>query len=256
MLQPKSLIIAAFLAATPIAVGAVATLTGLASTPAVAVDVIGFDHKWLLSVDETRALIASGALVIDARNPGLRANSPIKNALILQAGDLNGDDADLTSRLQALGLDPAVPVVVLGDPAHGLGEDAELVLALRALGHARVALVDGGLPALLAAGLPTVQAPFGPGRFTIARNDGWSVAMADLKRRDFHLLATDLSSELLTADGRLKTADQIAAILMAKGIERDTRVAAPTAWLTAVLLDQGYDARQVETPAEALAAAN
>lgn len=265
MFQPKSLIILAFLAATPIAVGAVATLTGLASTPAVAVDVIDFDRRWLLSVDEARALIASGALVIDARNAELRAQSPIRNALALHAQDLAGDragsDADLTTKLRDLGLDAANPIVVLGDPAHGLGEDAELVLALRSLGHPRVAMIDGGLPALLAAGLPTVQAPFGRGNFTIARNDGWSLAAPEMKRRSYQLLARDLtgdlSVDLLTNDGRLKTADQIAAILAARGIDRDSRVATEAAWLTTVLLDQGYDARHLVNAADnQLTAAN
>jgi thiosulfate/3-mercaptopyruvate sulfurtransferase len=269
MFQPKSLIIMAFLAATPIAVGAVATLTGLASTPAVAVDVIGFDRKWLLSVDEARALIASGALVIDARNAELRTQSPIRNALALHAQDLAGDlagdragsDADLTAKLRDLGLDAANPIVVLGDPAHGLGEDAELVLALRSLGHPRVAMIDGGLPALLAAGLPTVQAPFGRGNFTVVRNDSWSLAAPELKRRSYQLLAKDLtgalSGDLLTNDGRLKTADQIAAILAARGIDRDSRVATEAAWLTTVLLDQGYDARHLVNAADnQLTAAN
>ncbi len=261
MFQPKSLIIMAFLAATPIAVGAVATLTGLASTPAVAVDVIGFDRKWLLSVDEARALIASGALVIDARNAELRAHAPIRNALVLHAEDLAGSDADLNAKLRDFGLDAANPIVVLGDPAHGLGEDAELVLALRSLGHPRVAMIDGGLPALLAAGLPTVQAPFGRGNFTIARNDSWSLAAPEMKRRSYQLLANDLtgaiSSDLLTNDGRLKTADQIAAILAARGIDRDSRVATEAAWLTTVLLDQGYDARHlVDATDNQLTAAN
>ena len=94
MLQPKTLIIAGFLAATPIAVGAVATLTGLASAPAAAIDVIGFDRKWLLSVDEARALIASGALVIDARNAELRAQAPIRNAQPLSPADLAGSDGE------------------------------------------------------------------------------------------------------------------------------------------------------------------
>jgi thiosulfate/3-mercaptopyruvate sulfurtransferase len=261
MLQPKSLIILAFLAATPIAVGAVATLTGLASTPAVAVDVIGFDRKWLLSVDEARALIASGALVIDARNAELRAHAPIRNALALRAEDLAGSDADLTARLRDFGLDAATPIVVLGDSAHGFGEDAELVLALRSLGHPRVAMIDGGLPALLAAGLPTVQAPFGRGNFTVARNDSWSLAAPEMKRHSYQLLANDLSDDLsgdlLANDGRLKTADQIAAILAARGIDRDSRVATEAAWLTTVLLDQGYDARHLVNAADnQLTAAN
>jgi thiosulfate/3-mercaptopyruvate sulfurtransferase len=259
IIQPKSLIIAAFLAATPIAVGAIAALTGIAAAPAEAVDVIGFDRKWLLSVDEARAVIANGALVLDARNAALRAQAPIRNAGILRVADLAGSDAEVTTRLRNLGLNRGEPVIVLGDPAHGLGEDATLVLALRSLGHQRVAMVDGGLPALLAAGLPTVQAPFGLGNFEIAHNDSWSLQAAHASVRDFQLVESDLSPELLTPDGRIKSADQIAAILAAKGIDRDARIAtagARSAWLATILLDQGYDARQVVGSEEALTAAN
>ena len=259
IIQPKSLIVAAFLAVTPIAVGAIAALTGVAAGPAAAVDVIGFDRKWLLSVDEARAVIANGALVLDARNAALRGQSPIRNAAVLTAADLTGSDAGVTERLRHLGLNSDEPAIVLGDPAHGLGEDAALVLALRSLGHQRVAMVDGGLPALLAAGLPTVQAPFGPGNFEIAHNDSWSLKAAHAKLRDFQLVESDLSPEFLTPDGRLKSADQIAAILAAKGIDRDARIAIAgdnAAWLATVLLDQGYDARQVVGDEQALTASN
>jgi rhodanese-related sulfurtransferase len=259
MLQPKSLIIAGFLAATPIAVGAMATLTGLASMPAEAVDVIGFDRKWILSVDEARALIASGALVLDARSPELHTLSPIRNAATLRAGDIQGSDTEVAGMLGALGLKNDEPVVVLGDPARDLGADASLVLALRALGHRRVALVDGGLPALLAAGLPTVQPPFGPGSFVVARDESWSLEETAVRQRDFRLVESGLSAELLTPDGRLKTADQIAAILSQQGIDRDSRIAtagSAAAWLAAVLLDQGYDARQLADGDMEMSAAN
>ncbi|MBI2256236.1 MAG: hypothetical protein HYU58_16555 [Proteobacteria bacterium] len=259
IIQPKSLIIAAFLAATPIVVGAIAALTGVAAAPAGAVDVIGFDRKWLLSVDEARAVIASGAIVFDARNAGLRAQAPIRNAEVLSAADLAGSDAEVTEQLRNLGLNRNEPAIVLGDPAHGLGEDAALVLSLRSLGHQRVAMVDGGLPALLAAGLPTIQVPFGPGNFEVAHNDSWSLDASHAGARDFQLVESDLSPELLTPDGRVKSADQIAAILAEKGIDRDARIATAgnrAAWLATILLDQGYDARQVVGGGTALTAAN
>ncbi|WP_374380814.1 rhodanese-like domain-containing protein [Dongia sp.] len=248
MLQPKTLIVAAFLAATPIAVGAVAALTGLASGPHSAIDVIGFDRKWVLSVDEARALIASGALVIDARSADLRAQAPIRNAQALTPADLAGSDAAVTERLRQLGFNRDAAAVVIGDPGHDLGADAALVLALRELGQNRVALVDGGLPALLAAGLPTVQPPFGLGNAEIARGQRWSVEATKLRPSDYRIVESGLSAELLTPDGRLKTADQIAAILAAQGIDRDSRIAAAgqgSAWLATVLIDQGYDAHLV-----------
>ncbi len=259
MFQRKTLIIAGFLALTPIAVGTLAALTGLASGPGQSIDVIGFDRKWLLSVDEARALIASGALVIDARRNELNETAPVRNAARLTLTDFTGSDEAVTERLQALGLNRDTPVVVLGDPARELGDDAGIVMALRNLGHTRVASVDGGLPALVAAGLPAVQPPFGRGNFEIRHDATWSVDAAQVKSSKFQMVEGSLSADLLTPDGRLKTADQVAAILSAKGIDRDTPVAASgtgSAWLTTVLLDQGYEARQVVDGEYSLTAAN
>lgn len=272
--QPKSLIIAAFVAGTPIVVGAIATMTGLAATPAVAVDVIRFDQRWLVSVDEARALIANGALVLDARNAALKTAAPLTNAqpilfqeLADKDGNLLGDDSALNDQLQKLGVDAGQPIVVVADPFQGLGEDAEIVWALRSLGHARVVMVDGGLPALLAAGLPTIQPPFGRGNFRIERRNDWSIDAADIQQHqrdgDFAVLGSDIAPELLGDEGGLKSRDSIDAILAARGINRDSLVATDGqdrlagAWLTAVLIDLGYDARQPAGASEyALTAAN
>lgn len=267
VLQPKSLIVAAFIAAIPVSVGALATLTGLAATPAVAVDVIRFDQKWLVTVDEARALIASGALVLDARAPGLKAGLPLPHAqpilwqdLADGHGQLLDDEAMLNQRLQTLGVDGGQPIVVLADPARGLGADAQVVWGLRSLGHKRAVMVDGGLPALLAAGLPTIQPPFGKGGFVVDRADDWAITGAEIsahkRDRDFVILATEAAQELLADDGRLKSRGRIEAILAAKGIDRDKVLAtdgrngAVAAWLTAVLIDLGYSARNLVGTAE------
>lgn len=263
LFQPKSLIVAAFIAGLPVSVGAVATLTGLAAAPAVAVDVIDFDQKWLVSADEARALIANGALVLDARNAGLRAAAPVKNAQPIRwqdlsntRGQLSTDDAALSLRLQALGVDAGLPVIVLADPLRDLGEDAQVVWALRSLGHGRIVMVDGGLPALLAAGLPSIQPPFHPGSFIVDRRDDWSVD-AQAPDRDLVRLGTRSMSELLADDGQLRPRAEIAAWLAAKGIDQDTELATDSAWLTAILIDAGYQARQaVGSPEYALTAAN
>ena len=271
LFQPKSLIIAGFVIATPLVVGGLATLTGLAATPAVAVDVIGFDQKWLVSVDEARALIASGALVLDARHADLKTAAPLANAqpilfqdLADQDGRLLTDDSALNDRLQTLGVEDGQPVVVIADPFQGLGEDAQIVWALRSLGHTRVVMVDGGLPALLAAGLPTIQRPFGLGNFRIARQDAWSIDAAEIKarRRDLAELPVDFASELIGSEGGLIGRARIDALLAEKGIDRDSRIALEgssprAAFLTAVLVDLGYNARQQTDPADyALTAAN
>lgn len=259
--QPRSLLTAAVIAVTPIAVGVLATLSGLASTPAVAVDVIGFDRKWLVSVDEARALMASGALVLDARNPALKAAAPLTHAqpilwqeLADETGRLPRDDARLTAHLQELGVEAGQPIVVLADPHQGLGEDAQIVWALRSLGHPRIVMVDGGLPALLAAGLPAIQPPFGKGRFVIERREDWTLDVNDLPAHErqgaLARLTADIAPELLDADDTLKSRDRIAALLAQRGIEPETvivadRSSAAATWLTAVLIDLGYDARNL-----------
>jgi thiosulfate/3-mercaptopyruvate sulfurtransferase len=274
LFQPKALITAALILGTPVVVGLLATLTGLAATPAVAVDVIGFDRRWIVSVDEARALIASDALVLDARDSALQSAAPLAQAQSVRwrdladpAGQLLENDSLLTSRLQALGVDAVQPIVVVGDPVQGLGEDARVVWALRSLGHSRIVLVDGGAPALLAAGLPTIQPPFGHGSFVVDRKSDWAIDTVALKalqrKRDATILAGSLATELLSGGGRLKTRGEIDAFLAAKGIDRDTLLAtdgkdtARDAWLTAVLVDAGYNARNLVGTAEyPLTAAN
>ena len=267
--QSKSLIMAAFIAGTPIAVGTIATLTGLAATPAVAIDVIGFQQKWLVSVDEARALMASGALVLDARNADLRGASPVTHAqpirwrdLTAADGSLSTDYAALSLRLQSLGLSAGQPVVVLADPFQGLGEDARVVWALRTLGHGQTVMVDGGLPALRAAGLPTIQQPVGHGDFVVERHDDWSLHAAEAAH-DLVLLKASSAPDLLTDDGHRKPSPMIEAWLEGQGIDRDSYLATDGAegpaalWLAAVLIDLGYPVRNLDgSEAYLLSAAN
>ncbi|WP_368413298.1 hypothetical protein [Dongia sp.] len=266
---PNSLIMAAFIAGTPIAVGTIATLTGLAATPAGAIDVIGFAQKWLVSVDEARALMASGALVLDARNADLRAASPVRNArpirwrdLSAADGTLSTDYAALSLRLQSLGLSAGQPVIVLADPFQGLGEDARVVWALRTLGHGQAVMVDGGLPALLAAGLPTIQPPLGAGDFVVERQGDWSLGSAEAGH-DLVLLTGASAPDLLTGDGHLKPRAVINAWLEGQGIDRDTNLAIngsdgpASLWLAAVLIDLGYPVRNLSGVSDyAVSAAN
>lgn len=271
--RPKFLIFVAFILGVPVSVGVLATLTGLAAAPAVAIDVIRFDRNWVVSVDEARALIASGALTLDAREPGLRATAPLAHAqpilwqdLADRTGRLLVDDKQLTMRLRELGVEAGQPIVVLADPRRNLGEDARIVWALRSLGHPRIVMVDGGLPALLAAGLPTIQPPAGPGQFVIERRDDWTLDAAEMSARhgkgDIARLTGATALALLEADGTLMDRGRIEAVLAGQGVDRDTivvadRGGAAATWLAAVLIDLGYDARNPVGDAEfPLTAAN
>lgn len=158
----------------PVMVALLANISGLAGNPTTGFplskfDVIDFAENPTVGVQEARAIIASGALVLDARSPQARATDPLPNAQPIDDLDLALDDAALASALQALGVSAAQPVVVVGDPSDSTGAEDSIVAALRTLGHPRAVLVDGGLPALRAAGFLTLYPPLGVGDFTVSR---------------------------------------------------------------------------------------
>lgn len=158
----------------PILVAILANISGLAGNPAPGFapskfDVIDFAENRSVGAQEARALIASGALVLDARPPSRRLATPVANVQPIDGIDLTRDDATLTAGLRAYGISAAQPVVVVGDPADSRSRDSLIVEALRSLGHPRVVLVDGGLPALRQAGFVAIYPPAGSGDFTVTR---------------------------------------------------------------------------------------
>lgn len=158
----------------PFLIALVANISGLAGNPVGGFplskyDVIDFAEAPSVGVQEARALIASGALVLDARSAQARATDKLTNAQPIASLDPAQDDAALTGALRALGVSAAQPVVVVGDPADSNAEEDRIVATLRALGHPRAVLVEGGLPALRAAGFLTIYPPLGAGDFTITR---------------------------------------------------------------------------------------
>ncbi len=148
--------------------------------------------RWVVSATEAVALIEAGALVLDVRPARLRWWDPAPGAVptspallaepeLPNAGRLLADDAELGRRLQALGVRNDTAVVVLGDPNHGWAEDGRLVWSLRALGHERTVLVDGGFPAMHAAGLPVIRPPVQPGDFTVTRRADHVIGAAEVR---------------------------------------------------------------------------
>jgi hypothetical protein len=158
----------------PILVAILANMSGLAGNPAPGFapskfDVIDFSESRSVGVQEARALIASGALVLDARPPSHRLAAPVANVQPIDGIDLARDDATLTAGLRAYGISAGQPVVVVGDPADSNKSDETIVEALRSLGHVRVVRVEGGLPALRQAGFVAIYPPAGSGDFTVTR---------------------------------------------------------------------------------------
>ena len=147
---------------------------------------------WVIEADQARALLAQGALLIDARGKDLKAKAPLEGSagVIWQdftnpdlpvKGRLLADDAVLTGKLQGIGLARGVPAVVVADSVNGWGEDGRIVWTLRTLGHPETFLVNGGIAALLEGGPLTLTPAKLPGDFTVARNESYEIDKEELR---------------------------------------------------------------------------
>ncbi|MEB3306512.1 MAG: rhodanese-like domain-containing protein [Cyanobacteriota bacterium] len=149
--------------------------------------------KWVIPVAEAKALISGGAVVLDVRGQALKDETPLANAVSVewpyftkddkaQKGQLLDDDAELTKRIQALGVSADVPVVVVADAVKGWGEDGRIVWTLRTLGHTQAFFVDGGIAALIKDGDPGIKAVAGNGTFEVKRVADFEVKKEDLRQ--------------------------------------------------------------------------
>jgi len=101
---------------------------------------------------------------------------------VAQRGKLLESDQILARKLGALGIANDVPVLVAGDPL-AWGEDGRIVWMLRTLGHPAVAMVDGGHRALTDA-LKVWDVPISqpaPASFEVRRDSRWSIDRDRLK---------------------------------------------------------------------------
>ncbi|MGB0563059.1 MAG: rhodanese-like domain-containing protein [Spirulinaceae cyanobacterium] len=243
---------------------------------------------WIVTASEAQQLIEQGATLLDARDKGW-GQPQLQGAIAVQwqqftpqtpsqRGRLLADDAQLTAQLQALGISAQRPVVVFANPPQGWGEDGRIVWVLRTLGHPHAVLVDGGVAALLAAGVPRQSvAPPAPraGNFVVQRNPTWQIKQDELlaqlgadnqvivdsreprefagatpygEQRGGHLPgAVNLYfKDLLNAEGRLRSRSELLADLAAIGITPQTDVVIyctggiRSAWLTTVLVSLGF----------------
>lgn len=164
-------------------------------------------------------------------------------------------------------------MIVVGDPPDDWGEDGRIVWMLRAAGHPRVALVDGGIDALARAGASFTMkrtAPT-PGRFVVRPVSSLSTSASTLQSdgaivldtrelREFdgatpygesrgghvpgakHLYFEDL----MNPDGTVLADVEIAARLEKLGASRSTKLVTyctggvRSAWVLVVLKNAGF----------------
>lgn len=249
---------------------------------------MGADFPWIVDAAAARSLIGEGAAVVDARKDDVRAHDPLPGAVVLpwtrltfadipDKGRLLEDDEALAALLGATGLSTAQPVLVVTNSLAGGGEDGRQVWALRTLGHSRVALVDGGVAALRAAGPLTITPPAGGG-FAVHRQPRWEISREELRQAVAEgavaVLDTRETREyqgetphgearggivpgarhlwyrnLVGPDGRILPREQVAARLNGLGIGPDSDIVAyctggvRAGFVTTVLSHYGYRVR-------------
>jgi thiosulfate/3-mercaptopyruvate sulfurtransferase len=178
--------LAAALVATPVALRP-AGATQQASSQAIS-------NAWVIPASDARKLIADGAVVLDVRGGDLKKASPLANAVAVewpyftkdskaQKGQLLDDDAELTRRVQELGVSSGKPVVVVADSLNGWGEDGRIVWTLRTLGHPAAYFVDGGIAALTRDGDPGIAPVSGKGDFEVKRIADFEITREELRQK-------------------------------------------------------------------------
>ncbi|MGF1499392.1 MAG: sulfurtransferase [Elainellaceae cyanobacterium] len=152
--------------------------------------------RWVVSAEEAKQLIQSGATLLDARGkyrlvslPGAVSVSwrTFSQPNAPHQGKLLSDIQVLTQRLREVGVFNHRPVVVVGDPIRGWGEEGRIVWMLRSLGHDQAVMVDGGYRALVDAGFSMKHLPIKlPGRrplgdFTAKPIADWTINQQQVK---------------------------------------------------------------------------
>ncbi|MFF8693017.1 sulfurtransferase [Streptomyces sp. NPDC015144] len=236
----------------------------------------------LVCVDWLAARIGApdGPVVLDAsvgahrggerRIPGARVfdiDGALSDPSVPLAHTMPGADR-FTRELRALGVNDADTVVVYD--GAGIYSSARAWWMLRAMGFDRVAVLDGGLPAWTAAGLPLESAPpappAAPGDFTARPRAGMFVTAEEVARtltdpaavvldarspqryagtvaeprpglRAGHMPgAVNLPFDTLQHEGRMRPADELRAALAARAGERERLVLSCGSGVTACVL--------------------
>lgn len=260
-----------------------------ATEAAVSAATVKYERDWIVTPKAAYQLIEQGALVLDARGEDLKEDDKLANAVAVTWQDLSepnlptkgrliGDPKVLNQKLQALGISKNRAIVVVGDPLKGWGEDGRIAWTLRTLGHGKVVIADGGLPAIRNEGPLHIQPAKVPGDFAVQPTAKWEIRKEEIRA---HLPKKDLSildvrepreyggktpygesrgghvpgaqglwyKDLIGKNGKLLPRAEIERVLASKGVTRDREVVAyctggiRSGWFTVLLNDLGYKTR-------------
>lgn len=137
-----------------------------------------FEGDYVISAKEAEAKIGDeNVQFVDARGADKADKGTIEGALVTDwqtlstcqegnAGDENWglvpEPAELTKRLQALGIDEEKEIIVLGQPEEGWGEDGRVLWELLQAGCEDIKIVDGGIMAMKDIGVDVKGKPGNP----------------------------------------------------------------------------------------------
>ena len=121
----------------------------------------------IISAETALKMQANGARVVDVRKYPEYKQAHVKDAVHSYWREFQHNDGSgavisnlqtLSKKLQALGISKQQNVVVYADTRQGWGEDGHFVWLLKAVGHKKVYMVNGGWHALLKVGARTDDA--------------------------------------------------------------------------------------------------
>lgn len=183
----------------PIATQTIATPTTVRSTMQStnpSTHLIDWSQTWVVDASEAKSLLEhDDTILLDARGISRRILTHIAGAIPVHWRDFSQLDAShagkllpyhdrnyrqaLEQKIRNLGISEQTIVLVYGEPIHGWGEEGRIVWMLKTLGHASVALIDGGIDALIESGLETSVLPSytlpAAGHFRIQPRSDWTV---------------------------------------------------------------------------------
>ncbi len=197
------------------ALALVATLNGSATPPVV------YSNIRIVDVRGAAALVSRGASVLDARTSSAYAAGHLPGAQLYVwsmmmvpgpgRGRLREDFQGVAHTLATLGVDESRPTLVYGSSMAGNGEEGHAAWLLALLGHAEIAMLDGGLDAWRAAGRPVVTSVTSPrvGKFTARVQAGMLANRASLDGSTPVQLVDVRTSTEFKAQGRIAGATNV-----------------------------------------------